>query len=152
MKTRLTRDPETGLEYFIDIETGERLYDEQDGSGIFSSMANVAKKVASKLTGKAAKEIAKKAVSKAAEKGAEKVGEKTGQLIGEKIYDKFKNKDKVVEVKPKIGKDDKEVIKKTLTDAMKGDQIVKLLKAESSPKPVSTQSPLSAEFDNLINM
>lgn len=138
MRTRLTRDPDTGEEYLIDIETGERIYDEQYGAGVFSSLADVGRKVISKLTGKAAKEIAKKAVSKAAEKAFEKIGKKTGQLVGEKIYDKFSNK----KSEPKN--------EKTTTET-KGDKIVELLKAEQTP-PTPTQSPLSIEFDNLIDM
>lgn len=79
LRTRFTRDPHTGQNYYINIDTGERVDDDdyyQEGDGIIDGLKSVGKKVVSKLAGKAAKDIAKKALTKAVEKGGEKIGEK----------------------------------------------------------------------------
>ena len=54
---RKVRDINTGMSYYIDIETGESVDDHQKGYGIMNSLISTAKKA---LTSKTTKDLAKK--------------------------------------------------------------------------------------------
>ena len=72
-RIRKVRDMNTGMSYYIDIETGEHVDDHQKGEGIMNSLISVAKKA---FTSETAKDLAKRTAMKAAEKGVEHVVQK----------------------------------------------------------------------------
>lgn len=159
MKTRLARDIDTGMSYYIDIDTGEPVEYHQKGEGIMSSLISVGKKITSKFTESATdkakkaakKELKRKIASKFEgndEYTTQQTAKKTIQLVNDKLN---KKTDKVV--KPK----------KYTESENKGDVIISLLQSHPDNKkfqPEKTEKTeeqlknqlLSLEFDKLTEM
>ena len=145
-KIRKVRDINTGISYFIDIESGEPVHNRQKGEGIMNSLISTAKKA---LTSKTTKNLAKKIAIKGAEKGAQHVAQKA-------VNNKLKK-----ETKKEIKKIVKPIVKPKSEN--KGEMIVSLLQSHPKNKkyqPERTKKTekqlmndiLSIEFDKLIDM
>ena len=137
-KIRKVRDINTGISYFIDIESGEPVHNRQKGEGIMNSLISTAKKA---LTSKTTKNLAKKIAIKGAEKGVNNKLKKATKKEIKKIVKPI--------VKPK--------------SENKGEMIVSLLQSHPKNKkyqPERTKKTeeqlmndiLSIEFDKLIDM
>ena len=137
-KIRKVRDINTGISYFIDIESGEPVHNRQKGEGIMNSLISTAKKA---LTSKTTKNLAKKIAIKGAEKGAQHVAQKATKKEIKKIVKPI--------VKPK--------------SENKGEMIVSLLQSHPKNKKYQLERTkkteeqlrndiLSIEFDKLIDM
>ena len=141
-KIRKVRDINTGISYFIDIESGEPVHNRQKGEGIMNSLISTAKKA---LTSKTTKNLAKKIAIKGAEKGAQHVAQKA---VNNKLKKATKKEIKKI-VKPK--------------SENKGEMIVSLLQSHPKNKKYQLERTkkteeqlrndiLSIEFDKLIDM
>lgn len=141
-RIRKVRDMNTGMSYYIDIETGDPVDDHQKGGGIMNSLISTAKK---SLTSKTTKDLAKKA----GKKGVQHVAHKTGNIIKNRLN--------------KATKKETEKLKKYTESENKGDMIVSLLQSHPENKkfqPERTKNTeeqlrndiLSLEFDKLTNM
>ena len=138
---RKVRDINTGMSYYIDIETGEPIDDRQKGEGIMNSLISTAKKA---LTSKTTKDLAKKA--------SIKVAQKTGNIVKKRLNKASKKETEKVEK-----------LKKYTKSENKGDMIVSLLQSHPENKkfqPERTKKTeeqlrndiLSIEFDKLTDM
>ena len=137
-KIRKVRDINTGISYFIDIESGEPVHNRKKGEGIMNSLISTAKKA---LTSKTTKNLAKKIAIKGAEKGAQHVAQKATKKEIKKIVKPI--------IKPK--------------SENKGEMIVSLLQLHPKNKKYQLERTkkteeqlrndiLSIEFDKLIDM
>lgn len=159
MRTRLHKDPDTGMAYLVDIDTCEPVY--QEGKGIKDSLISVGKKLTSIIVKSAideAKETAKRGL-----KSKLKGNDKTSETI-KKTADQVVKETSMINDKLKNNKQSKKYIDDS--NENKGDIIVNLLKVHPDNKKFQIDQPkktkltekqlnnqlLSLEFDKLTGM